>query len=195
MGNIDRPEDRFDCSPEAGKVLAQAWQRMHEVGAYGYCPSISYYGSDVGFINHLSCLTRFLRGGKRFIDLGCGVGELLRRCILPRFAGSIVGVELDGPTIQIAAQYLKGTGIQLIHGDLREVSLRGFDRIYTFRPIHIRNAYEGTIIDRMDRGALWFEVSDRGKSGYYSDALKERLLAGAFREGSWRGHSHVLEKL
>lgn len=70
---------------------------------------------------------------RRYLDLGCGIGSVLLMVSykLER-AASISGVEAQDVSIALARKNVERNGVraQLIHGDLREISLEGpFDLV------------------------------------------------------------------
>lgn len=119
------------------------------------------HGDDTGFDLHPLPMREFLAGmaacGEpgRFIDLGCGVGTKLLVAHLLGWA--VVGVERHADYADAARRLVPEATV--VTGDVLDVSLDGFDVVYSYRlmvDLDAQHELNRRIVARMRPGALFF---------------------------------------
>ena len=74
----------------------------------------------------LKIVTEFLPKGKKFLDIGCGTGELLNR-INNRYC-KLVGIDIDKNSVKFATQKIKyRKNISIIQSSLKDFKGKNFD--------------------------------------------------------------------
>jgi SAM-dependent methyltransferase len=99
--------------------------------------------------------------GENFIDIGCGIGNILFALSRFGFKGSISGLEINIEYLNIAKRILS-KNICFINADARYYSFSRFDRIYTFNPFQRcpAQAYYN-IWDTIRPGTIWLETKSK----------------------------------
>ncbi|WP_299822762.1 class I SAM-dependent methyltransferase [uncultured Jannaschia sp.] len=100
---------------------------LHRAPAYSAFAAI--YDKAMGEAVLPSLLDTFAESRKLFnvevdsiADIGCGTGRVLR--YLSRFKGRLVGVDLSRAMLRLAERRLKGTDVELQHGDMRALRIK-----------------------------------------------------------------------
>lgn len=131
----------------------------------GMGKQFSYIPSGVdGFIEILEENNRF-KEGKRFIDVGCGIGD---KVLLSRYLTEMesYGIEYDTYTYGIAKEQARFNQydhrIVYFNGNAIDFDYGRYDRIFTYQPIRddegLQKLYR-RIINTMPDNAIWAEYS------------------------------------
>jgi SAM-dependent methyltransferase len=108
--------------------------------------------------------------GRAFIDIGCGIGNILYAAYLHGFTGLIAGMEINPQFLDVARKTLPPR-IYLLQGDARMRTFHLFDRIFTYNPAQRRPAeFYWHIWNSIKPGAIWLET----KARYMPKALIRR---------------------
>jgi SAM-dependent methyltransferase len=116
--------------------------------------------NDRIFIQVLATLPR----GKKFIDIGCGIGMKPFLAWLV-YGHEAAGVELNSHTYELGVYALDKFDINLIHDDAFDVSYEDYDILYMYRPImmgeNLLDLYKH-VYDTMKDGAVLVEADGSG---------------------------------
>ena len=125
-----------------------------KTGTAGFYPERNIYNC----IKLLSIACPSFFTGKRFIDIGCGIGNALYAFSDFGFKGHLFGIDIDYELLKIARRNLP-LDIHVFCGDAREYSFCKFDRIYTFNPAQRMpvNFYE-SIWESLSKNTIWIET-------------------------------------
>ncbi|WP_028924557.1 class I SAM-dependent methyltransferase [Pseudonocardia acaciae] len=82
---------------------------------------------------HRVILDAVSTGAKRALDVGCGEGILVRQ--LARTVPEVVGIDQDGPSIELAREH---DGVEYVHGDFldHEFEPGSFDLVASVATLH-----------------------------------------------------------
>jgi SAM-dependent methyltransferase len=133
-----------------GKDYLLYQQYLKEKGVFDYDKNHSYWGNVPITSPVLKPLYKIFKQGMKFLDLGCGAGNVLR------FADNI-GYNVKG--IEFNAELLKYTGAYKTEiKDIRELDeniYSTFDVIYTYRPLKLElEEYLVRVIQNMKTGSF-----------------------------------------
>lgn len=95
-----------------------------------YNKNYNYWGNIPIEVEHLECLYDIYQPGMKFIDLGCGVGNVLRYA--KNIGYDVTGIEFNEKFKEHLTNY------DVLYQDVRKIDfnlLRKFDVIYSYKPL------------------------------------------------------------
>lgn len=102
-------------------------------------------------VQEVSALTE----GRRFMDIGCGIGTKL--ALMHVMGWRVAGLDRHGPYIESARELVPEADV--IHADLREIDRFDADLVYMYRPgvsDELEEELERHVVERMTVGSLFF---------------------------------------
>lgn len=138
-------------------------------------------------------ITSFIRGvlstkdflkGKKFVDVGCGIGD---KVFVTDFLSSKMecsGIEYDTTTHSVAQEksFIYGRGLRFKRADAFSVDFSEYDRIYTYQPLHnetkLLKLYKH-IAKTMPKGGMWFEASSLIWENFIRDSKKFEVVSSS----------------
>jgi len=122
-------------------------------GYYYYIPFDLF-----NFIEKMDNLTKLYPRFKKFIDVGCGIGDKV--LIAKEFFGlDATGIEYSDYTSGVAKRKLKNLGVNIIHDDAFNLDFGEYNYIYLYVPIQ----------NPVKMGELGKHILNSMKEGIYSD--------------------------
>lgn len=113
---------------------------------------LDYWGYTAIDYNYINCLEELYNDGDRFLELGCGPGNVLK--VAKDFGYDVTGVEID----KKYEEYLKD--YNYIIGDITKLDYdfyNKFDFIYTHKPLKKGlKKYLDIVTDNMKNGAILY---------------------------------------
>lgn len=116
------------------------------------------------FIPHHGSLPDVLLSGKRFIDIGCGIGQIVLTVAKLAPNMECIGLEVQPDLVKKAKKHqrdLQITNANFVVGDAFDYDFSGFDRLYSYMPIQDRSLMRKLwrkVWREMAPGAMWYEV-------------------------------------
>ncbi len=124
------------------KSRTEAVRRFYEQAPFpGYPPrdSLAALRARAGRSRFAAILDRSIPGDARIVDVGCGTGQM--SLFLTRADRTVVGVDVTGPSLQLAAAAARRFGLDRVHfvqTDLQQPGIlaESFDVVYSSGVIH-----------------------------------------------------------